>query len=352
MNIKGKKVFVAMSGGVDSSTAAAVLLEQGCDCSAIYMITSEHTQPGQTCAREAARKLGIRLHVLDLRREFERILDYLCSEYSRGRTPNPCVVCNRRIKFGRLWEYARDKGADFLATGHYARVIETDDGPALYSGLDQGKEQSYALSMVNRDMLSHIIFPVGDHRKQQTRELAAKFGLAAHERAESQEICFIPDDDYAAVVESRRPELARRGRIVDNAGRVLGEHNGIHRFTVGQRRGLGVAMGEPYYVTRIDAATNTVTLGPKKEVMHNKLWAGGANWLTEKPQDAFRALVQIRYNSEACPAVVRPSEDVVEVEFEQRISAITPGQLAVFYRQDAWGNRVIGGAWIEKVGDT
>jgi tRNA-specific 2-thiouridylase len=356
---KRQKVFVALSGGVDSSTAAALLLEAGFDCSGLFMITSDKSQKAQANAEAVAKRLGIELHVLDVREDFEFILDYFCSEYERGRTPNPCVLCNRHIKFGKLWNFARENGADLLATGHYARILKVD-GQArhtcggqvgLYQATDTTKDQSYALSMIDKDVLSHVRLPVGGHSKSQTRKLAAKFGLGTEKRKESQEICFIPNDDYVGVLEQRCPELVRCGKIVDSSGKVLGEHNGVHRFTIGQRRGLRVAMGKPYYVVGIDAQSNTVTLGPKEEVMHNKLLARQANWLIDEPKSPFAAIVKTRYNNSGVRATVRPQEDAVLVEFEAAISAITPGQLAVLYVADENGNRVVGGAWIDNVID-
>jgi tRNA-specific 2-thiouridylase len=345
----GSKVLVALSGGVDSSTAAALLVQAGLDCEAVFMITGEQYQSARSAAQSVAEKLAIELHMLDLRAEFERILDYFCGEYSKARTPNPCVVCNRRIKFGRLWEFARDIGAQLLSTGHYARVIADNGGDfGLYNAADIVKDQSYALSMLDRDVLAHVILPMGDHPKQQTPRMAAKFGLGTEQSGESQEICFIPDDNYAAVLERRRPELVRPGKIVDSTGKVLAEHHGVHRFTIGQRRGLGVAMGEPYYVVQIDAETNTVMLGPKEEVMHERLYASGANWLIDRPDVEFRARVKIRYNDTGAPATVTPWDDGVVVVFDEPNLAITPGQLAVFYIEDKAGGRVAGGAWIDK----
>jgi len=343
-----KKVFVALSGGVDSSTTAALLRQKGFDCTGVFMITSEQTGSAQADAEEAARKLGIKLHVLDLRSDFERILDYFCSEYRKGRTPNPCVFCNRYIKFGKLWDFARDNGAELLATGHYARVLKHNGQVGLYEGVKPAKDQSYVLSMIDKDMLAYIVLPMGERSKDQTRELAAKLGLEAAKRPESQEICFIPDDDYAAVLEQRCPELVRKGNIVDSSGKVLGEHNGVHRFTIGQRRGLGVAMGKPYYVVKIDSETNTVTLGPKEEVMHRRLLATGVNWLGSGPASAFRAKVKIRYNDTGASATVCPQEDGVIVEFDEPVSAITPGQLAAFYIQEGQNSKLAGGGWIDK----
>ena len=342
-----KKVFVALSGGVDSSMSAALLLEAGFDCTGVFMITNAQADNAQADAEKTARKLGIKLHILDLRSDFERIFDYFCSEYTKGRTPNPCVLCNRYIKFGKLWDFARDHGAELLATGHYARILKHNGEVGLYEGAKPAKDQSYVLSMINENILPFIVLPMGVRSKEQTRELAATFGLEAVHNPESQEICFIPDDDYVAVLEQRCPELVCKGNIVDSSGKVLGEHNGVHRFTIGQRRGLGVAMGKPYYVVKIDAETNTVTLGPKEEVMRRQLRATGVNWLIREPDSAFRAKVKIRYNDTGVSATVTPEKNSVTVEFEEPISAITPGQLAVFYVQEGKYSRVVGGGWID-----
>lgn len=357
-----KKVFVALSGGVDSSTAAALLLEAGFDCAGVFIITSNQSHHVQADAEDVAKKLDIKLHVLDLRSDFERILDYFCNEYRKGRTPNPCVLCNRLIKFGKLWDFARDNGADFLATGHYARTLKTNGQVGLYEAASVAKDQSYVLSMIDRSILPYIILPMGCYSKDQTREMAAKFGLDTAQKAESQEICFIPDDDYVSVLEQRCPELARKGRIVDSNGKILGEHSGVHRFTIGQRRGLRVAMGKPYYVARIDAESNTVTLAPKEEVAHRKLWVTGVNWLADEPASSFRAKVKIRYNDSGASASVYPQSDPASApasaemstaiaEFDEPNLAITPGQLAVFYVRKGENYRIVGGGWIDKAAD-
>jgi tRNA-specific 2-thiouridylase len=347
MVANGNKVFVALSGGVDSSTAAALLLRDGFDCEGIFMITNENARHAQSEAEIVAGQLGIKLHVLDLRRDFEKILDYFYTEYKNGRTPNPCIICNRLIKFGRLWESASSHGARFLATGHYARIINHNNDVGLYEAANPSKDQSYVLAMVRKEMLPNIVLPMGDYSKNQTREMAAKFGLRTAQSKESQEICFIPNDDYVAVLEQRCPELVRSGSIIDSNGRVLGEHNGVHRFTIGQRRGLRVAMGIPYYVTKIDAESNTVTLGPKEEVMQKKLRAKNTNWLIDEPASPFKAKVKIRYNSNGAFATVTPQNNSVIVEFDESVSAVTPGQLAAFYTQEEKNNRLIGGGWID-----
>lgn len=344
----GNKVLIALSGGVDSSTAAALLSREGFNCEGVFMITNDSAHHAKADAEAVAEKLGIKLHILDLRKDFERILDYFCDEYKRGRTPNPCVFCNRIIKFGKLWEFARNHEAEFLATGHYARVLSQNSCVGLYEAADVTKDQSYVLAMIDKDVLPHILLPMGDYSKKQTRQMAAEFNLGTEHHEESQEICFIPDDDYVAVLEQRCPELVRKGNIVDSTGKVLGEHNGVHRYTIGQRRGLRVAMGIPYYVTSIDAKSNTVTLGPKEEVMNRKLSAKGMNWLVKEPTSSFRAKVRIRYNDKGASATVVPQDNFAIVEFDEPVSAITPGQLAAFYIQEEYQYRLIGGGWIDK----
>jgi len=378
---KRSKVFVALSGGVDSSTAAALLRQKGFSCAGVFMITSDQSRGAQADVERIAEKLGIKLYVLDLRKDFEQILDYFCSEYKKGRTPNPCVLCNRLLKFGKLWDFARANGAQFLATGHYAKILKHNNDIGLYEAANAAKDQSYFLSMIDKNILGHVILPMGEYSKDRVREMAAKFGLDTAERKESQEICFIPKD-YVAVLEQRCPELVRKGKIVNSSGKVLGEHKGVHRFTIGQRRGLRVAMGQPYYVVKIDAESNTVTLGPKEELMHRKLSATGVNWLArqgegpcrstaDEPVSAFRAKVKIRYNDKGAPAMVSPlvraeplarqarrgltaavarQADGVVVEFDEPVSAITPGQLAAFYIQEGENQMAVGGGWIDRVG--
>lgn len=349
MSAAKKKVVVAVSGGLDSSVATALLMEAGYDCQGAFMVTSEQNRHVQAEAGQVADRLGIKLTVLDLRAQFTQILDYFFAEYQRGRTPNPCIVCNRTVKFGLLWDFAQSVGAEFLATGHYARILECDGRAGLFQATHLPKDQSYVLSMVDRPVLDHVLLPLGEYSKDAVREFARQRGLGTDTKAESQEICFIPDDDYVAVLEKRHPELVREGPIVDATGKILGTHQGIHRYTIGQRRGLGVAMGEPYYVTALDVARNTVVLGPKTDVLHCRLRATGVNWLIDAPQEPFRAAVKIRYNSRGKPATVFPEDGAVRVEFDEPNLAITPGQLAVFYVEADSLQRVVGAGWIENV---
>jgi len=349
MAYKPKRVFIALSGGVDSAASAAMLLEKGYECTGVYMLTHDQGIAGQADAEKVAEKLGIALCVLDLREDFRTILDYFCRQYRTGRTPNPCVVCNRTIKFGKLFEFAKSKGADFFATGHYARVLKTAGQYGLYQAVHSSKDQSYALAMVKPDVLGSVLFVMGDYSKDKARRITAELGLEKKE--ESQEICFIPDNNYVGALERMCPELVRKGYIVDIDGNVIGEHNGVHKFTIGQRRGLRVAMGRPYYVVAIDAESNTVTLGPREQLLRSKLTATDVNWLVDEPTEAFRAAVKIRYNSPAVPARVKPGGSRVEIEFDKPLYAITPGQLAVFYIEDEIGMKVAGGGWIQRAFD-
>jgi tRNA-specific 2-thiouridylase len=342
------KVFVAVSGGVDSAIAAAILRQTGFDCTAIYMKLYDQPLHKSEDAEKVAKHLDIPFEILDLTSQFKNVIDYFCSEYKQARTPNPCVFCNRCIKFGKLLEYAKAKGADFIATGHYAQIIRDKNGPGLYAAANTTKDQSYALAMINRSALENILFPLGQFDKSQTRKMAESLGLEVSNKPDSQEICFIPDNDYAAKLESLCPELVRKGSIVDSNGKILGTHNGIHHFTIGQRQGLKVAMGVPYYVTKLDASQNTVTLGLDKELLHKGLIAADANWLIDEPSEAFAALMKIRYNHKAVSGYVEPQKDIMKVSFEQPLRAITPGQTVVFYLKNENGYKVAGGAWIKE----
>jgi tRNA-specific 2-thiouridylase len=345
-----KKVFVAMSGGVDSSTAAALLLKEKLDCAGLFMITNNDSHQAQKDAEKVCRKLGIEFYVVDFRDDFEEIISYLCDEYAAGRTPNPCVHCNKVIKFDKLWKYAKANGGRFIATGHYAQIMESGGQSGLYEAKEATKDQSYVLSMIDRKMLDCIILPMGPYDKHAVRKLAGEFELGIEDKEDSQEICFLPDGDYARLVERRRPGIARSGKIVDTSGNFLGEHSGVHHYTIGQRRGLGVALGQPAYVVKIDLPTNTVTLGSKEYLLSKKLRATSVNWLIDKPSGSFRAKVKIRYNHAGQMGEVVPEGNSVIVEFEEPVSAITPGQAAVFYIPENRCWRVAGGAWIDRVG--
>jgi tRNA-specific 2-thiouridylase len=363
-----------MSGGVDSSVAACLLREQGYEVTGLFMRTgvSEPAEPscafekpgreaGQLAgeeprhrgccsaadasdARSVAGRLGIPFFALNFKDEFDRIIDYFADEYEHGRTPNPCVMCNEHLKFGRLAEYGRAVGADFVATGHYARIERHDGGCRLLRSVDLVKDQSYVLFGIGREMLAHTLFPIGGMTKAEVRDHARRFGLPLSDKPESQDICFVPDRDYARVVRERRPEAFRPGVIQDTEGKPLGRHEGIPNFTIGQRRGLGVAMGLPVYVTRIDPETGTVTIGTREHLESGELVASRVLWLIHPPAAPFHADVKIRYSHRAAPArVERLGPERVRVRFDQPQSAITPGQAAVLYD----GDTVLGGGWIE-----
>ena len=345
----GGRVFAAVSGGVDSSTTAGLLAKQGCQCSGVFMITHDHAEAAQADAQKACRQLGIPFYVADFRKEFEQeIISYFIGEYRIGRTPNPCVLCNRTMKFGRLWEFAKARGADFIATGHYAKVKRADGCAGLYRAADTAKDQSYVLSMINRGVLEHLILPMAEFTKAHTRTVAAGLGLHTRDKADSQEICFIPDQDYAGLLQRRCPELAQPGDVVDTGGNILGRHEGIYRFTIGQRRGLRIARGRPMYVVKIDAQNNTIVLGENDDLLSDALLATDVNWLIDVPAEPFEAQVKIRYNYRDVSAVVYPQGDgrSARVEFAEPVLAITPGQAAVFYIAQGQDWRVAGGGWI------
>jgi tRNA-specific 2-thiouridylase len=296
--------------------------------------------------------LGIDLFVFNAADAFAPVIDDFLDEYARGRTPNPCIHCNRLVKFARLIERADSLGVPYVASGHYARRVAAGDAGAspaqgspwaIHRGRAAGKDQSYALFDLPRQWLGRILLPIGEvDDKGQVRRIARELGLAVHDKPDSQEVCFVPDDDYAALLARRRPEALRPGEIVDSAGGVLGRHDGYARYTIGQRRGLRVAAGVPMYVTHIDPATARVTIGPRAETLRRRLSAERANWHADVPAE-FDAVVQIRYNHRGAAARVRlTGAGTFDVEFAEPVGAITPGQAAVAYD----GDRMLGGGWI------
>ena len=454
------KVVVAMSGGVDSSVAACLLKEQGFECVGVFMrvggqvtearrhegtkrgikgsmdqgiegvaVASASCLPSDAAtfppshvptparglkhgccsvndaldARAVATRLGIPFYVLNFQTDFERIIEYFVDEYARARTPNPCVMCNTQLKFGKLLRYADMLEAEFVATGHYARVIRGNvgaeergnvgtweggnggtGGVCLARARNLAKDQSYVLFGIRREDLRRCLFPLGDIAdKAEVRRIAAELGLRVHDKPESQEICFVPDNDYKVLVRQRRPETRRPGEVRDRDGRVLGTHDGIVNFTIGQRRGLRIAAGKPVYVTKLDLASNTVTLGPREDLLSSGLIAERVNWLVDAPAvgEWRPAAIKIRHMHAAVPGAIRvvpagidraeigsvasgaspdgdgrsgdgPAEHrsetgaTVDVRFDEPQLAVTPGQAAVFYA----GDIVLGGGWIERAG--
>ncbi|MEW6299475.1 MAG: tRNA 2-thiouridine(34) synthase MnmA [Thermodesulfobacteriota bacterium] len=355
----GRRVLAALSGGVDSAVAAALLVEAGYDVIAVSMLLAGNAEghDGGCCsiddfqdARRVAEQLGIPYYVLNLKEVFRRrVMDVFTAEYLRGRTPNPCLLCNRDLKFDLLWQRARELDAHCVATGHYARVTydQAQGRYHLLRGVDERKDQSYFLFPLTQAQLARTLFPVGHLTKAAVRAKAAALGLRVAEKPESQDICFVPGGDYARFIEQRLPhDRLRAGEIVDHDGRVLGTHAGIHRFTVGQRRGLGVGGStEPRYVTHIDPQTGRVTVGNKTQLMARGLIAREVNWVEGQPGGECAVTVKTRYRQPAIPARVVPRPaGRVEVWFQHSSPAVTPGQAAVLYD----GERVLGGGWIER----
>jgi tRNA-specific 2-thiouridylase len=352
------RVVLAMSGGVDSSAAAFLLRQQGHDVIGLFMRTgvegaadsrADHKKGCCSAidagdARRVADRLDIPFYALDFSSEFGSLIDYFADEYLSGRTPNPCVVCNSRLKFGRLWAYARQLEADFISTGHYAQIIRRDGAVELHRAVDPDKDQSYVLFGLRREVLPHVLFPVGGHRKDEVRALARQAGLGVADKPDSVEICFVPDGDHAALVRQRRPGRATAGRFVDTAGRVLGEHDGIERFTIGQRKGLGVSAPARRYVLQIVPGNNDVVLGEREDLLAPGLLAAEVNWLEEMPAAPLCCLAKVRYRHQPAAATVIPlPKGRVRVEFAEPQPAVAPGQAVVFYD----GTRVLGGGWIE-----
>ena len=363
--VRKPKVVCAMSGGVDSSVAAALLLERGYDVVGCFMRLGnpDGVKVAETCdsagkrhkqgccsvndaadARRVADGLGIPLYVLNFQKDFGRVIDYFEAEYAAGRTPNPCVRCNDWLKFGRLAEYAAAVGADFVASGHYARV---EDG-RLLRGVDRAKDQSYVLFGVPRDHLARMLLPVGGFEKPAIRGMAEELDLPVFDKPDSQEICFVPDQDYAGLLERRRGRAFDRGEVVTVGGEVVGEHAGFQRYTIGQRRGLRLALGRPVYVVGTDPQRNRVVVGDKADLLSAGLVAGQANFLTDAAARAFdglRCAAKVRYNADPVPATLyRAGDDRIRVAFDAPQSAVAPGQAVVCYDGDA----VLCGGWIDR----
>ncbi|MCZ7608327.1 MAG: tRNA 2-thiouridine(34) synthase MnmA [Planctomycetota bacterium] len=354
------QILVAMSGGVDSSVTAALLKEQGHDIVGLFMRngvtagTAAQSNKQGCCsladsqdARFVASQLGARFYVLNFAEDFQRVIDYFVSEYKRGRTPNPCAVCNTDLKFGKLLDYAKAVGAEKVATGHYARVDFSDGRWRLYRGADRSKDQSYYLFGLTQEQLSRALFPLGGLTKPQVRELAGRFELKTRDKAESMEICFVPEGDYRAVVAKHSPEALKRGEVVSTSGEKLGEHDGIAGFTIGQRRGIGIAAPKALYVVKLEPETNTVVVGDLEDLEIERIRVAKLNWIAfEELAEGheLRAIVKVRYRHEGDPATIIGGKDSVEVKFDQPIKAATPGQCAVFYAPDS--DEVLGGGWI------
>lgn len=352
----GERIVIAMSGGVDSSVAAALLVEQG--YKVIGLMLRLWVEPGEggdnrcctpdavDSARRVADSLGIPFYLLNVEEPFRaHVVDYFVRQYAAGRTPNPCLMCNRHIRFDLLLRRALALDACYLATGHYARLRHTDDRYHLLKGVDERKDQSYVLYMLNQDTLRHLLFPLGNYTKTQVREMARRRGLTVADRPESQDLCFLADGNYRRFLRREAPEAVRPGPIVDRSGRVLGQHKGLPFYTVGQRRGLGIAAPQALYVLEMDAARNALVVGTAAELGRSELVADQVSYVCgETPLEPVRVTAKIRYQARETPALLTPLPgDRAVLRFDYPLRDITPGQGVVFYR----GDELVGGGIIE-----
>lgn len=352
---KNTRVVVAMSGGVDSSAAAAMMRELGYEVIGItlqlYDMGATPAKKGACCAgqdihdaKNVASKIGIPHYVLNYESKFKQaVIDDFADSYLRGETPIPCVRCNQTVKFKDLLQASKELNADALVTGHYVRRVEGANGPELHKAIDHEKDQSYFLFTTTKEQLEFTHFPLGGMSKNETRALAAKYGLAVADKPDSQDICFVPGGDYAALVEKLRPGALDPGDIVDLEGKILGRHDGIINYTVGQRKGLGISSFEPLYVIKIDPDSKHVTVGPEVALLRNSFWIKDLNWLIDETNfNQLEAKVRVRSSQKETEAIITKEGNLVRVDFHAPKNAVSPGQACVMYV----GDRVIGGGWI------
>ena len=339
-----ERVAVSMSGGADSSIAAAILKNQGYQVFGITMLL--HTNYGDKQAEQAKRvaeSLGIPHQIIDFGKLFsQKVINYFLKEYALGRTPNPCIACNHYVKFGALLNKARELGADFMASGHYARVEPSPEGYHLLRGIDRNKDQSYFLYTLGQEQLRYLLLPIGYLHKSKVTRLARELGFTNASRNESQDICFLPNSDYHSFIREHIPSPP--GDIVDTSGKILGRHKGLAHYTVGQRQGLGLASDKRLYVIRLDADNNRLVVGNQDQLLTNRLFASRLSWIAGKAPEALKGItVKVRYKSPEVGVYLYINDDTAEVQFARHQRAIAPGQSIVFYR----GEVVLGGGTIE-----
>ncbi|MDD5687154.1 MAG: tRNA 2-thiouridine(34) synthase MnmA [Elusimicrobia bacterium] len=353
-----KKVLMLMSGGVDSSLAAYILKKEGYEvigCTMRLFLCKNNTSGKQCCspddinvARLTAQQLGIKHYVIDKTDIFNKhVIDNFISEYFKGRTPNPCIVCNLKIKFDFMLRFAKGLGCDFLATGHYAKIEKTNAGYLLKKGIDNMKDQSYFLYGLTQKNLPHILFPLGDYKKTEIRKMAKELNLKVADKKESQEICFVEGADYRGFLKTQiNADKIKTGNFIDTSGKILGIHKGLPFYTIGQRHGLGLSVGYPIFVTKIDTVKNEITVGKKEDLLGKEFSLEDVSWTTHKPKKfPIAAKVRIRYKNKESKAKIFLDGRDVNVEFSLPQMSITPGQSAVFYKKDM----VLGGGLIKKV---
>ncbi len=357
------KVLMAMSGGVDSSVAAALLQEEGHEVIGCFMrlgnVGDELDEQADISighkgccsindahdARHVSAKLGMKFYALDFKQDFGRIIDYFVDEYNSGRTPNPCVRCNDWLKFGRLHEYAHSIDAEYVASGHHAQIKQGEGGAELHMGADAAKDQSYVLFGAKRERVGEMMLPIGHLQKSEVRELAKSFDLPVFNKPDSQEICFVPDDNYANLIDKRAPGSLVEGDVLDVEGNVIGKHQGQQKFTIGQRRGLGIASPKPLYVVKKDPVLNTVTIGGEAMLDTHRVFASEQNWLINESSEWIPCVAKIRYNTDPASGKVRANNGKLEVEFDEPQRGGAAGQAVVCYQ----GTKVICGGWITEV---
>lgn len=343
-----KKVVIGLSGGVDSSVAAYLLIKQGYEVTGVSLMNG---YPGEEKVKRDAVKvaehLGIPIKIVDIHADFkERIVSYMVDSYYRGETPNPCIFCNRLIKFKYLFDVAEEIGADYIATGHYAQIIKNTNGRySVIPAADDSKDQTYFLYQLPQEYLSRIIMPLSGMKKEEVRKIAAENNIHVSAKKDSQEICFVSDDDYAAFITNEKGYIPEAGNFVDTSGNILGRHKGLIYYTIGQRKGLGIALGYPAYVKKIDVEKNEVVLSPNEELYVTEVYFDNPFWMSvEKPEDKEACLGKIRFRHKAVPCTIeRINDDLYKVSFDEAVRAPAPGQAVVFYKNDM----ILGGGIIK-----